>query len=109
MPAAKPDKYSVVLPAVDDEQRALALVLARAFDKYVERNEERKSGWKRAGVRGMANQIYSKAERGFIEVMTGNTVNDDNYIDLIVYACFALLLDGDLNGDWPWPGGEENE
>lgn len=103
-----------------DDAEAIAKVLLDAFDKYLERNRERSSIWRRSGLRGQTENLFAKGERAFAQAMRGEVPNVDNYIDAIVYSAFALVLmreaDGNgpvpselqtrelLNGEWPWDG-----
>lgn len=111
----------------DQEAEKVAKQLLAAMAKYLERNSERKSVWRRSGLRGQTQNVFAKGERAFMQVMEGDVPNVDNFIDAIVYSTFALilmedhserlasgygtveetqeiLLRGLLNGYWPWDG-----
>jgi hypothetical protein len=99
---------------------AYAAALEEAANLYIERGIERSEVWRRSGVRGQTSHIMAKAERAFSQAMRGEIPNRDNYVDLINYAAFALVLIDEagvgvdpevvdvtasvLNGDWPWDG-----
>lgn len=86
-------------------------VLREALNLYAERAAERAEVWRRSGVKGQTFHLMAKAERAFLQVMSGDLPNRDHYIDMINYAAFAIRLidDGEdmdeqdvLRGDWPW-------
>lgn len=87
---------------LDADDVAYLAALREALLVYRDRSAERRGLWKRAGGKGMAVQVFSKAERGFAEAMRGEIPSSDHYVDLINYAAFALALKDNMNGEWPW-------
>lgn len=89
------------------EAREHLAVLRAALAIYADRSPGRGDTWRRAGVRGMVFNIYSKAERVWYRFMrkTGQHSSDtDDLIDLINYSAFAVraIADASWDGDWPW-------
>lgn len=109
--------YRMLVPESETwSDHEVAKVLLTAYEKYRERNAKRKGVWMRSGVKGQVHNVFSKAERAFIDVEAGELPDPDHLEDLIIYSAFALIL-GDhktcsaiadwsdekrLKGEWAW-------
>lgn len=80
-------------------------VLTKALKKYQERDAERKGVWRRGGVKGQVHDAYAKSERLFFQALHHNRVPiEDDLIDIINYATFALMLMQESEEERPEPG-----
>lgn len=69
------------------------LVMQKCFDKFVERNRKRHGVWRLSGMRGQVWNVFSKAERAYVDTFVAGEAPDiDHFEDVVNYAIFALIL-----------------
>jgi len=103
------DHYSV--KDMTDDQLHVWEMMNRAFHLYLQREGERKSVWRRSGLKGTVFMLYTKADRAFQQTFSlGQVPNIDHFVDAVVYGAFGMVYltqpEDDkrdpLNGVWPW-------
>jgi hypothetical protein len=82
--------------------------MMRAWSIMQERQAARSDVWRRSGARGMAHELFAKAERLFDNLMSGEPDIEQAMAelpDIINYAVFCSMQVrlNNLNGSWPWP------
>ncbi len=104
-------RYATILLPEDASDSIIAhsQVLLRALDIYANRNERYKDNWRRFGWRGLLFRIRERAERAWDDLWDGNpemreAISDDDLIDLINFAAFAVraIDEGNRDGEGKW-------